>query len=118
MAFLSASLPWQALVSSQADQLEQQVATEHPDLAGLVIGVRCGELVVVAHAGDSDPERTAWRIAGVLAPYWPGFLIDMEAGLRVVSGSVAISVDADAMDPPPATQGQEAWLARSTISLI
>ncbi len=118
MAYLSAALPWQTLVSSFAADLEQQVVAEHPDLAGLVIGVRCGEVVVVAHAGDANPEGTAWRIACVLASSWPSFLAEVDVGLRVVSGSVAISVDADAMDPPPAVQGEETWLAQSTISLV
>lgn len=118
MAFLSSPVPWQTLVASFAADLEQQVTSAHPDLSGLIVGVRGGEVVVVAHAGDADPEVTAWRIACVLASSWPSFLAEVDVGLRVVSGSVAISVDADVMDPPPAVQGQEVWLARSTISLV
>ena len=86
MAFLSASVPWQALVAAYAEELESSIKVAHPDLSDVVVGVRGREVLAVAAAGASDLESVAWRIACELAPSWPGFLVEAEVGLRVVGG--------------------------------
>ena len=118
MAFLSAPVPWQALVAAYAEELESSIKVAHPDLSDVVVGVRGREVLAVAAAGASDLESVAWRIACELAPSWPGFLIEAEVGLRVVGGGVALSVEASAMVPSPSVQGQVAWLEQATISMV